>query len=108
MGCAGGPRPSLDVFITELGLVASVQPADGKSRSGHGSREGQGPGRGHKPGVATGRLAKGHRKTWARMGRASVFETEEQRALWDGGGWGVGDFAERSQSQEGASQLRGI
>lgn len=49
MGRAG-PCSSLDVFVTELGLEASEQLADGKSRCGLGSQAGLGQGEAMSPG----------------------------------------------------------
>lgn len=70
-----GPRPCLDVFITDLGLEACEQPADGNSRCGCGSQVGLGPGRGHKLLVAAERRREGQ-GTRARAGRASSWKTE--------------------------------
>lgn len=71
-----GPHPCLDVFITELGLEASEQPANRNSRCSCGSQVGQGPGRIHKPRVATERLKKAGQGTWAGAGRASIWKTK--------------------------------
>lgn len=76
-GCGLGPRPCLDVFITELGLEAREQPADGNSRCGCGSEVGLGPGRSHKLLVATESLGKG-RGMRARAGRACEWKTKRR------------------------------
>lgn len=75
VGLWAGPRPCLDVFITDLGLEACEQPADGNSRCGCGSQVGLGPGRGPKLLVAAERRREGQ-GTRARAGRASSWKTE--------------------------------
>ena len=95
MGCAG-PRPSLDVFITELGLEASERQADSKSRCGHGSQAGpraQGSNR-EVEGSPTGSTGRGR--------EGPRLQAEERRAPCAGG------FAESSRGWEAEGRLPGV